>query len=395
MKGKTASDFAFYYANSSAYKYLLMMEKLYLAQDSVPSMQDGPYISRENDNRIVMTYYEHVREKHLTRLVEKTIETGSGDTIVRGFGWDTKSYHVKHNYIPDPYNVETAGDIFVIGDLHGKYNALVNLLMNNKVIDSSLNWNFGNGQLILLGDIFDRGSMVTETLWFLYELEIQARQAGGNVNLLLGNHEIMTLTGDHRYLNDKYDYFARYTRTDYFLLFEKNTVFGKWLRSKNIIVRMNDCLFMHAGISPEFAAFNYSYLDINNMVREYLNSEVKMDDSASANIILGAIGPLWYRGYFNTNANANDNANDIYVGNASSVFPKVPQDFVDNYLASKGLKRMVLGHNEQTAINSTYEGKVISADVAIDETGKSAQGLLISGEKLYRCLADGTKQVIE
>jgi len=76
-------------------------------------------------------------------------------------------------------------------------------------------------------------------------------------------------------------------------------------------------------------------------------------------------------------------------------FAEVTQQFIDDYLNSKGLKRMILGHNEQLTINASFGGKIISADVAIDESGKSAQGLLISGDKLYRCLADGTKQEVE
>ncbi len=136
-------------------------------------------------------------------------------------------------YTPNPDDVKTAGNIFVIGDIHGKYNALVNLLMNNKIIDTELKWIFGEGQLVLLGDVFDRGGFVTEMLWFLYELEIQARNSGGNVHLLLGNHEIMALTGDHRYVNYKYNYFTQYTQIYYFQLFEKNTVLGRWLRSQN------------------------------------------------------------------------------------------------------------------------------------------------------------------
>jgi hypothetical protein len=46
-------------------------------------------------------------------------------------------------------------------------------------------------------------------------------------------------------------------------------------------------------------------------------------------------------------------------------------------------------------INTSYEGKIISADVEIDESGKSAQGLLISGDKIFRCFSDGTKERIE
>jgi hypothetical protein len=379
LKEKRASDYAYYYNESPAYKYLLLMEKQCQNQDSIPSMQDGPYIYWEADDQVVLTYYERNQEKNLTRLIEKTIETGKADTLVVGIGWDKNSYHIKQNYTPNSDNIKTAGIIFAVGDIHGKFNALVNLLMNNKIIDSDLKWIFGEGQLVLLGDVFDRGDLVTETLWFLYELQIQAQNSGGNVHLLLGNHEIMALTGDDRYLNDKYNYFTQYTRVYYFQLFEKNTVLGRWLRSQNIIVRINDDVFTHAGISPEFAVYDFAYADINSTVRKYLNSDYRIERGSPESIILGPVGPQWYRGYYNDN----------------NGLAEVTQTFVDDYLNSKGLKRMILGHNEQLEINSSYEGKIISADVAIDESGKSAQGLLISGDEIFRCFSDGTRERIE
>jgi hypothetical protein len=387
QNGKRATDIAYNYGETSTYKYLVLIGELYEAQDSVPSLNDGPYVYYEDDERIVMNYYERVREENLTRIMEKTITTGSKDTIIEGFGWDRRSYSIKQKYEPDPDKLETTGSIFVIGDIHGKFNALVKLLMNNQIIDNEGNWSFGEGQLVLLGDVFDRGAFVTETLWFLHELEQQAINSGGKVHLLLGNHEIMALTGDHRYLHYKYDFFARYTRTDYYQLYEKNTVLGRWLRSQNIILTINGYLFMHAGISPEFASYDYSFSEINARLRNYLNSGLRDEDGSVEDIILGSIGPLWYRGYYN--ANNSDNTNDKYNDDGSIILPELTQEFVDNYLSSHGLKRMILGHNEQLSISTSYEGKVISADVALDDSGLSAQGLLISGDELFRCYADG------
>jgi len=379
LKEKRASNYAVYFTESPTFKYLQSMEKLCLNQDSIPSMTDGPYIFWEVDDQVVLTYYERNQAENLTRLIEKTIEAGKADTIVKGIGWDKNSYHIKHEYTPNPSKVTTAGNIFVIGDVHGRYDALVNLLVNNKIIDSDLKWIFGEGQLVMLGDVFDRGGFVTETLWFLYELETQAQNSGGNVHLLLGNHEVMALTGDHRYLNFKYNYFSQYTQTYYFQLFEKNTVLGKWLRSQNVIIRINDNLFLHAGISPQFAVYDYAISDINFQVQQYLYTDYRIEKGSPEDIILGSIGPQWYRGYMNT-------------GNGMG---EVSQQFVDDYLDSNELKRMILGHNEQISINTSYEGKIISADVAIDESGKSSQGLLISGDQIFRCLSDGTMEPIE
>jgi hypothetical protein len=282
-------------------------------------------------------------------------------------------------FSPNPSYVKTAGNIFVIGDVHGNYNAFINLLINNKIIDADLKWIFGDGQFIQLGDVFDRGAYVTETLWFLYSLQIQARNSGGDVHMLLGNHEIMALTGDHRYLNAKYEYFTHYTQTEYFRLFDTNSVLGRWLRCQNIILRINDYLCMHAGISPEFAAYGYAYPDINLRVRNYLNSDDALEEGSPEDIILGASGPLWYRGYMDPESGPTE----------------VTLEFIDNYFNLQGLKRMVFGHNEQRTIKKFYGGKIISADVALDESGNTAQGLLISGDEIYRCFSDGITERLE
>lgn len=378
-KGKVASDYSIYWELPELKDYLILIEKQYKLMDTVPSFQDGPYIYWENEKQIVLNYYERIHKANLTRIIEKTIQVGNKDTIVNGIRWDTNSYHIKHNYRPMAYELDTEEKIFAIGDIHGRYNALINLLQNHNVINADLNWNFAKGHLVLLGDVFDRGNKVTELLWFFHELQIEAQNSGGNVHLLLGNHEVMALTGDHRYISAKYDFFNRFTYTNYYQLFGKNTVLGRWLRNQNTIVQINDYLFMHAGISPQFEAKNYTYPAINLELQIYLNSDKPLQEGSMVDIILGSYGPLWYRGY-------------MYSEDRVS---RVPQEFINYYLKSRGLKRMILGHNEQSRISTSYEGKIVSVDVRINEDGSSAQGLLIIGNKLYRCSADGKKEQLE
>jgi hypothetical protein len=285
-------------------------------------------------------------------------------------------YSVKNNFPSESSQNHTAAKIFTVGDIHGHYEALLKLLTNNKVIDEQHNWAFGDGRLVLLGDVFDRGEKVTETLWFLYDLQMQAKADGGGVHLLLGNHEVMALTGDHRYLHEKYSYFSQYTQTYYHQLYSANTVIGRWLRSLNVILQINGNLFLHAGISPQLAVMGYSYDEINESVRGYLNKPDQKEQRSREDLILGQFGPLWYRGYGN------------YGGGA----PEVTQEFVDAFMKENGLKRMIIGHNEQTMITTAFNGKIISADVAIDESGDSAQGLLIKGDEIFRCYADGSRE---
>jgi hypothetical protein len=379
LDGRRAIDYTGFDPGLPLYRYLQMMGGIYQTQDSLPSAHDGPHIFYEADSRMVLTYFEHIHDERLTRMVEKTVALDSYDTLIQGRGWDENVYRLKDEYDPGEYELETSGQIFAIGDVHGRYGALVNLLVNNGVIDRELNWSYGDGHLVFLGDVFDRGEEVTETLWLIYRLQHQAHMAGGEVHLLLGNHEIMTLTGDHRYVAEKYLFFSLYTGIDYSQWFERNTVLGKWLRSRNVMLRINDYMFFHAGISPQFAIHDLSLSEVNTGVRKYLYSDYSIMTGSVEDIILGPVGPLWYRGY----------------GNYGGKYPEVTQEFVDLYLEKHGLKKLILGHNEQATITSSFEGKVISVDVAIDESGGSAQGLLITGDGIFVCSADGSREKIE
>ncbi len=378
--GKRASDYLIYWDELNSENYLLDMEEIAEKSKGRPSMQDGPYIFRETEDELVVQYFEHLKNQKITRLIEKTIPYNSlKDTLIEGIRWDKNSYLVKSRLRPVPYKFETESDIFAIGDIHGRFKALLNLLLNNKIIDSDLNWSFGKGHLVFLGDIFDRGSRVTETLWFLYELQHEAEMEGGSVNLLLGNHEVMTLSGDHRYLNTKYLFFSQYMHTNYYELFDKESILGEWLRNQNAILQINQYLFMHAGISPQYAAQKHSFPETNLALQNYLNADAEAKEGNFQEQVLGSYGPLWYRGYMQTKGRK----------------PQVSQKFVDDYLGTRKLSHMILGHNEQQIISTSFNGKVVSVDVHINESGDSAQGLLISENKLYRCLSNGKKELLK
>ena len=105
---------------------------------------------------------------------------------------------------PDTADARADAPIFVVADTHGEYEILASMLKAQHVVDGKLRWSFGRGHLVVLGDVFDRGAHQTEILWLIYELEAEARKAGGGVHFVLGNHEAMELQGDLRYLNPRY-----------------------------------------------------------------------------------------------------------------------------------------------------------------------------------------------
>ncbi|MGH7541486.1 MAG: metallophosphoesterase, partial [Gemmatimonadota bacterium] len=154
----------------------------------------------------------------------------------------------------DPLPAYRASDsVFVVGDVHGQYDTLVRLLHHAGLIDAEGRWSGGRQRLVFLGDLFDRGADVTRLLWFLYRLEHEAAEAGGRLHLVLGNHELMVMASDLRYVDGKEWMVAFRHGLEYSEMFDpRHTVLGRWLASKPLLLRLDDLLLAHGGVSPAY-----------------------------------------------------------------------------------------------------------------------------------------------
>jgi hypothetical protein len=90
--------------------------------------------------------------------------------------------------------METTQRIFVIGDIHGYYTKLIDLLHQANLIDEALSWSGGAATLWFMGDFCDRGPDGIAVLDLVMRLQQEAADAGGQVTSLLGNHEIALLS---------------------------------------------------------------------------------------------------------------------------------------------------------------------------------------------------------
>lgn len=285
----------------------------------------------------------------------------------------TFSVKLKDKLVIEKSEYEKPDKLVAISDIEGNFSAFKELLQQCGVIDSSYNWTFGNGHLVLLGDFLDRGDKVTEVLWLIYSLEEKAKTAGGYVHFILGNHEIMNLSGDLRYLPLKYVKNSKLLRENYsFGLYGKNSELGRWLNTKNIIEKIGDLLFVHAGISKEMNRMYFSSLNrINEIARPYyIDRHYTYNDQRIA-VIFGEAGPLWYRGY--------------YKGS-----PLASIDQIDNTLKVFNVKQIITGHSLiADTISVSYGGKLINLDV--HHAGGHSEALVIEGEKQFRINKDGEK----
>ena len=90
--------------------------------------------------------------------------------------------------------------IVAVGDVHGDAGALASILQRAGLINAQRRWSGGTAVLVQTGDCLDRGPDVQPVLDLLMSLESQAKDAGGEVVVLLGNHEAMNAMGDLRYV---------------------------------------------------------------------------------------------------------------------------------------------------------------------------------------------------
>jgi len=266
-------------------------EELTLSPLLATAINDGPYVFREDSQLEAFWICKGV-------LVKKIIKPESTPISIEQCQLPAK---VRNTLIPETQILNYQGDFTVaaLSDFHGQYDLMIELLTNNRIIDDNKNWLFGNGHFVITGDIFDRGDKVTEILWFLYDLEQQAEKAGGKIHLTLGNHEVMILNGDLRYLHDKYLTVAGLLKKPFQELFSKKSVLGNWLRSKPVLVKVNELLFAHGGFHPKLAEKKVTLKTINEVFKANLiKAELNQPREGFAKFLHKSHGPIWYRGYF-------------------------------------------------------------------------------------------------
>ena len=207
--------------------------------------------------------------------------------------------------------------IVAIGDVHGAYSQFVAILQKTSIINAQNRWSAVNTTLVQCGDLLDRGAQGRAVLDLLMTLEKQAGKTSGRLVSILGNHEMMNIIGDLRYVvPEDYDQYAnaeteKRTKEAYqqYVAFRKKRAgilkqqesiiseaewrknhpagyleqrdafaptgkYGRWLRSRNAVVEMSGIIFVHGGIHPSLSQMKVK--DINNRIHEEIAAHDKM-----------------------------------------------------------------------------------------------------------------------
>jgi hypothetical protein len=124
----------------------------------------------------------------------------------------------KYKIKEQPHVLPPVDRIIVIGDIHGDWDMTMDTLKVAKLIDKKGNWVGGDTVVVQVGDQVDRCRYsgipcnkkdATENdegkdwkiLQYFTKLHHQAQKVGGAVYSLLGNHELMNVKGDFRYVS--------------------------------------------------------------------------------------------------------------------------------------------------------------------------------------------------
>jgi len=290
--------------------------------------------------------------------------------------------------------------IVAVGDLHGDYAAWTQIARAAGVIDSKGHWSGGKTVLVQMGDITDRGPDSLKIVRSLQQLQKEAPRKGGKAIVVLGNHEAMNLIGDDRYTTPgEYAAFAdsqsaarrdrvydanrasleaaaRATNptitpeqvrsawmadhplgwVEHRLAWGPSGELGKWATANPAIVKIGGTLFVHGGVSAEYAKQPF------DAVNRRVATAMAAGDDSPTSILTDPLGPLWYRGLVQADA-------DAQAARAAAKPPLPPltqEQELTAVLAAYGAQRIVVAHTPSLqGIQITNGGHLARIDTGI------------------------------
>lgn len=375
-------------------------------------------------------------------LAERAKVAESSEKEYSNAGWQ-KDWYLPE--APDVIPMDPNQRLVVIGDIHGNLDHLISSLVAGKIIEAvprdvytieSYIWSAGDTVCVQLGDVLDRGFHEEICLRILLHLARQARKSGGYLILLYGNHEFSNMICDTRYCMFWKNQSAfvetfeqiikrwlnvsggvtdnRYLEFRRALFSPGGPLAGPFLSKLKVAVKVGSTILAHGGI--EYAEFKD---EDNNPDDEWLfarNQSASEWISNAANCPYRATGGGWAVTPLKpSNGPSGCPVSGDIVGKKffcydDCAISTLPSSLVGNILWSRrysksldrdlsledakdldlvlkrmNVKRMVVGHTHQDAMNSIQGGKVWRIDVSHEEAdcpGRPGQALEIILDRL-------------
>ncbi|KAK3821457.1 MAG: Metallo-dependent phosphatase-like protein [Benniella sp.] len=243
-----------------------------------------------------------------------------------------------------PVSAQVSRRIVAVGDLHSDYPQTLAVLRLANITDENANWRAGSDTLIQTGDNVDRGPGTIAIYQLFQKLRMQAKAAGGEVINLYGNHEIMNIGGDLRYVT-KEDIASfggsekRKQAWDIRTGWLGQFVFNNFNISH---IQHGHTLFSHADMHPDWASKGIDTM--NTLAHDALwNKQYKAP-------IFTTDGPVWNRALAKQEAGVDATC-----------------EIIETIKEILGVKRLVSGHtvSKSGKILSLCNGSYLGIDVGI------------------------------
>jgi hypothetical protein len=380
------------------------------------------YLSVINELGIKLPKRGYIRNKELKELVIQHLTVSKKIKKTRSLPnlqINPKKMSIKKSLIKKPnFNIKKSffpkvAKLVAIGDIHGDLEAAIKALKlagvislsvpNNTTDIKSINWTGGNTWVVQLGDQIDRvrpNDLVNDLctprdsglvddegsdlkiIWLFEKLHSQALKEGGALISILGNHELMNVEGDFRYVSPReFKEFGTFFKEK--INRNENTPFGfetrkrvfcpggaiakKLGNSRYSLVQVGSWLFVHGGVSPKLAN-EYTIDNINSIISEWLQGKTDNDTMKHIEHIYSSddetYSPFWNRMY-TENDEWNKTAEKKFYITLNILNKK------NNRNQSNKIQGMIMGHSPQfmydKGLNSSCNDRLWRVDVGMSK----------------------------
>ncbi len=320
-----------------------------------------------------------------------------------------------------PHEWEGVARVVAVGDVHGAADKLVDVLRGAGLVDAETHWSGGQDHLVMLGDLIDRGPGDRAVLDLAHRLQHEAGKAGGRVHVLLGNHEVMNLVRDLRYVSaasfaefsdlerasdrekalrkfanprrhngesvkaiqaafdaeHPYGYFGRLRA------FGPGGPYADWLLEQPAMVKVNGVVYVHGGLTEDFARRGLA--DVNREVAKAVRSFWKLREMLDLSpfaryeeVQRAALEITRYGGSDEKQVVARQlielqqtaafsSAGPLWYRGLSLENERAEADVLEAALAALKARAVVVGHTptKTGAVQSRFKGRVYRVDASL------------------------------
>ena len=385
------------------------------------NMFTKPYRKKEDLKQMIINDIKRrkklQRSKSLSNSNNPKIQETEEKNIRRSKSFTSfKKRSLKKNYssindISQIYDIDRChypkvSKLVAIGDIHGDLSVAIKSLKLAGVIDKSIpdqirdinkiNWTGGDTYVVQLGDQIDRvrpaklynnlcaendDDLVSDEgsdlkIISLFEkLHKQAKQRGGALFSIFGNHELMNVDGDFRYVSPKeFHEFGNFFKgireenskfpfgyKERLEAFKPGGILSKRLAmTRYSVLQVGSWVFVHGAISP-ICAKKYTLNDINSSVKNWLLGKSQENIEELYHTDDDDDSPFWSRIY----SDMDEWDEDTSINSFKETINNLNIRNIRN--SSNVIKGMIMGHSPQfmynKGINSSFNNRIWRVDI--------------------------------